>query len=598
MLYPQTNSRRRALKLDGIWQFKKDTEEVGLTENWHERPPARTIPMPVPAAFNEITEDPELRDYYGVVWYFTTLEKPDDAPVHILRFGAAVYHAEVFLNGEKLHESHIGKLPFEVEVSGKLIDGPNRLAVRVDTRLTWQTIPPGNLKPKSSPDSVIKDHQHPEYHFDFLNYGGLLRSVWLLSLPNIHLTGIRLETLADGDAPTGWRIAAQTSAETPVHYRVFDHDGALVAESTAETGGLADLTPTHPQPWSPQSPYLYTLEIVLGKHDRYTRKIGLRTVRVTPTSFLLNGEPIYLKGCGLHEDFHLVGHGHSDARLVRDLTMLKNMGANSFRTSHYPYDETAYQLADELGLLVIDETAAVGFNAWFSTTIFSGGRADERTLALHKEVVSRQIARDHAHPCVIMWSLANEVACHEPEADAYFRELFAHCRAEDPQRLPVTVVQSSMPTSYTKTPSLSAKYSDVLCFNRYYGWYTDQGHLEVIEKQAGDEPRAWHADFPDKPIMITEFGADAIAGMHSSPPVMFTEEYQKETIAAVTRTLDTLPYLIGEHVWNLCDFMTKQGTLRAFGNRKGIHTRDRQPKLAAHFLKERWTHPIPKQGGS
>ena len=103
----------------------------------------------------------------------------------------------------------------------------------------------------------------------------------------------------------------------------------------------------------------------------------------------------------------------------------------------------AYQLADELGLLIINETAAVGMNTWHRHKVFSDGHVDERTLELHKEVITQQINRDHMHPSVIMWSLANEVACFEPEADLYFKELFDHCRSIDTERLPVTVVQSS-----------------------------------------------------------------------------------------------------------------------------------------------------------
>lgn len=569
--------------------FAKDTSDDGEARGWATQPPAGTIPMPVPAAFNEITEDPDLRDYFGVAWYFVRLEKPDDSPVHKLRFGAAVYHAGVYLNGEKLHQSHLGKLPFEVDLSGKWQEGDNLLAVRIDTRLSWQTVPPGCQKSKRIPDINIEDHQRPEYHFDFLNNGGLLRSVWLLSLPANHLTGITLKTLSQNDQPQGWELCCQATGSCPVQYRILDAKGHEVANANAkQPSSTVTLHPEYPHLWSPDSPYLYSLEITLGSDDRYKTKIGLRCIRVVPDAFLLNGSRIYLRGCATHEDFHLVGQGHNDARLVRDLTMLKNMGANSFRTAHYPYDESAYRLADELGLLVIDETAAVGFNSWTSYPIFSDNRVDEQTLAVHKDMLVRLIERDHMHPSVVMWSIANEPACYEAEAEEYFRQLFELCRASDPECRPTTVVQSSWPESNGKLVSRSAQFCDVICYNRYAAWYFDPGHLEVVEKQSLDEPIAWRQMFPDKPVMITEFGADAIAGMHSSPPVMFSEEYQKETIAAYTRSLDKLSYVVGEHVWNMCDFMTKQGTVRVMGNRKGVHTRDRQPKLAAHFLKERW----------
>lgn len=590
MLYPQTNPRRLALKLDGIWHFAKDPEDRGRDARWFHRPPTETIPMPVPAAFNEMTEDPELRDYFGAVWYFKHFDAPEHATeLRLLRFGAAVYHAEVWLNGVAVGESHRGKLPFELDVTGQLCPTGNLLAVRIDTTLSWETIPPGTQRPLE-PGHGIAPHQAPEYHFDFLNFGGLLRSVWLLCLPTAHVKGLFLTTLKDEDRPTGWKIHLEATEILSVRYRVMDDSGETVAEGAASSPDEpVDLLPDGPRAWCPDSPVLYTLEITLGDRDRYTQKIGLRTVRVTPDAFLLNGEPIYLKGFGLHEDFHLVGQGHSDARLVRDLTLLKNMGGNSFRTSHYPYDEAAYQLADELGILVIDETAAVGMHSWWKYPMFDGTRINANTLALHKQMVTELVRRDHYHPCVILWSLANEVACYEAAADGYFRELFAHCRAVDPARLPVTVVQSSLPGAVDpNNRSHSARYADLICWNRYYGWYTDPGHLEVIAQQLEREALGWREEYPDKPVMITEFGADAVAGFHGSPPTMFTEEYQKETIARYCEVLDRLDFVVGEHVWNLCDFMTKQGVNRVFGNRKGVHTRDRQPKYAAHYLRERW----------
>ena len=601
MIYPQTNTKRLAVKLDGIWEFRKDPQDLGRASNWALQAPDDAIPMPVPAAFNEMTADPQLRDYFGAVWYFTTFDAPPASPgtVQHLRFGAAVHHAEVYLNGEKIGEEHLGKLPFDLDLTGRIHPAGNRLAVRLDTTLSWQTIPPGTVNAMgptwSTPNLHGNSDPRPEYHFDFLNYGGLLRSVWLLSLPGHRIDALAIKTLPDGDRPIGLSVTAALAgigADTPA-YRLLDPTGACVA--TAGEG--QPLRPVDPHPWSPEDPFLYTLEITLGTSDFYHLPVGLRTVRCTPDAFLLNGRPVYFKGCGLHEDFHLSGHGHLDTRLVKDLTLLKNMGANSFRTAHYPYDETAYQVADRLGLLVIDETAAVGLNAWDAYPVFTGERCNAVTRAQHQRVLELMIRRDHVHPSVVMWSIANEPSCHEPGAEAYFAPLFAAARAADPQRLPVTVVQSATPPGrhYASHHSRSAQFCDVILWNRYYAWYQDGGHPEDVALQVGYEAAAWREAFPQKPIMLAEFGADALAGQHSDPAVMFSEEYQEEIIRRYCEQLDQLPYVIGEHVWNLCDFMTKQGLTRVIGNRKGIHTRERQPKLAAHYLKRRWLagKPLP-----
>lgn len=543
--------------------------------------------MPVPAAFNEMTQDPELRDYFGAVWYFIWITRPPAGERFVLRFGAASYHAEVYLDGELVASEHLGKLPFDVEVTSHLrVDRPCLLAVRVDTTLNWQTIPPGTTKIPSgtwsTPDAHGSHAPRPVYHFDFLNYGGLLRSVWLLALPASFVESLTLSTLSEGDAPVGLRVAAAINGKGAATFRLLDPDGRYVAEGD-------ELRPAHPRAWSPEDPFLYTLEVTTGS-DFYTLPVGLRTVRVTSDAFLLNGRPVYFQGCGLHEDFSLVGHGHSDARLVKDLTLLKSMGANSFRTSHYPYDEAAYQLADRLGLLVVAETAAVGMNAWDAHPVFCEERCNAETRSNHARLIERMVQRDHVHPSVVLWSLANEPSCHEPGGREYFAPLFAHCRAVDPQHLPVTVVQSSAPPHPLNAThrSGSADFCDIILWNRYYAWYQDGGHPEDVGPQLAEEARRWREAFPDKPLLLSEFGADAVAGQHSDPPVMFSEEYQAEIIRRYGEQLDALPYVVGEHVWNLCDFMTKQGLTRVIGNRKGVHTRDRQPKLAAHYLKQRW----------
>lgn len=599
MLPPQTNARRLAIRLDGIWMFRKDPEAIGLMERWHSDPPDGTVPMPVPSAFNEMTSDPELRDYFGAAWYFTSFEAPAFGECHVLRFGAAAHHAKVWLNGKEVGGASLGRLPFECDITAELRPGPNKLAVRVDTTLDWHTIPPGQpkkIEPSWGAPNVHgpSAHSRPEYHFDFLNCGGLLRSVWLLALPHNPIQSVRIETLAEGDCPAGLRVDVFQAGrqDCSARMRLLDLMGGVVAEAAAGE----PLLPADPRAWSPESPYLYDLEIRLDDRDLYTLPVGLRVVRVTPEAFLLNGAPVRFQGCGLHEDFALLGQGHSDARLVRDLTLIKTMGGNSFRTSHYPYDEAAYALADRLGLMVIDETPAVGMNAWGAYPVFCEERCNGQTLSTHKKALALMIERDHYHPSVVMWSLANEPSCYEPEALPYFESLFEFCRANDPQGLPATVVLSSTPPGEAFLPKCNSRIAhlcDVIVWNRYYAWYENHGHLDDITPQLMAEAGAWRAAFPAKPLFLGEFGADAVPGLHADPPVPFSEEFQKEMIRLYCEAIDDLPFVIGEHVWNLCDFMTKPGLTRVMGNRKGVHTRERQPKLAAHYLKTRWT----KRGG-
>jgi beta-glucuronidase len=191
-----------------------------------------------------------------------------------------------------------------------------------------------------------------------------------------------------------------------------------------------------------------------------------------------------------------------------------------------------------------------------------------------------------------MWCLANEAATEEEGAYEYFKPLYDLTKELDPQKRPITIVYEKM-----SSPQ-AAKVSDlidVIALNRYYGWYIEGGNLEVAKTMLRKELAEWVERCPNKPIMFTEYGADTIAGFHDATPVLFTEEYQMDYYKANHEVVDEFPTFIGEQAWNFADFATSQGIMRAQGNKKGIFTRDRKPKLVAHALRERWTN-IPDFG--
>jgi beta-glucuronidase len=307
--------------------------------------------------------------------------------------------------------------------------------------------------------------------------------------------------------------------------------------------------------------------------DSYNLPVGIRTVAVEGDQLLLNGRPIRLTGFGRHEDFPVVGRGYLPPLIVKDYALMRWIGANSFRTSHYPYSEEMLCLADRLGFLVIAETPAVG--------LYFRGDGLDRRLALCRQYVRELVERDRNHPSVILWSVANEPHSESPDAAPFLRRLIADARELDPTR-PVTLA------SFLGEAEEAFDSCDVLGLNRYYGWYNLSGNLREAADALSDDLEAVHRKF-GKPILMTEFGADAIAGMHAQPPEMFSEEYQVELIVRYIEVLRRKPFVIGEHVWNLCDFKTAQGVGRAGGlNHKGVFTRDRRPKMAAHRLRELW----------
>jgi len=232
-------------------------------------------------------------------------------------------------------------------------------------------------------------------------------------------------------------------------------------------------------------------------------------------------------------------------------------------------------LADQLGFLVIDETPAVG--------LFFNSDGYDRRLALCKQFVRELILRDKNHPSVIAWSLANEPHSLRPESKAFFHELHALAVSLDSTR-PITLV------SCMGIAEESFAFLDMMCLNRYFGWYQESGQITHGTDFLSAELDMLHATY-QKPLILTEFGADAISGQHAHPPEMFSEEYQADLIESYIQVLRSKPYVIGEHIWNLCDFKTSQGITRMGGyNLKGVFTRDRRPKLAAHRLREIWSH--------
>jgi beta-glucuronidase len=288
---------------------------------------------------------------------------------------------------------------------------------------------------------------------------------------------------------------------------------------------------------------------------------------------LLNNKPIYLKGFGRHEDFPIMGRGYAPAVIVKDYSLLKWVNANSFRTSHYPYAEQMMDLADELGFLVIDETAAVG--------LFFAEEGLSRRLELCRQYTQELIDRDKNHPSVIAWSLANEPTSNHPQAKPFFRNLYDLARSLDDTR-PITIV------SHKGVNEESFEFLDFICLNRYYGWYTSVGEIEDGAQRLSAELDALYQKF-HKPLVFTEFGADAYPGHHAQPPEMFSEEYQVEMIKRDIEILREKKFVAGEHVWNMCDFKTAQGIKRMNGfNYKGVFTRDRRPKMAAHYLRKLW----------
>ncbi len=549
-LRPQTNSCRTAVDLSGLWMFRLGDQD------WHGGVPGG-IPVGVPGSWND--QVPGARDELGPAWYERRFEAPPlSGREAAIRFGSVCYAAEVWLNGRWLGRHEGGHLPFALPCADALADGENVLVVRVDGRLGRDRVPPGLVPPEHTHGRTF----FPDVPFDFFPFAGIHRRVELVITPPGGIRDLRVDTAGDGDGAV-FSVAAQTGGG---EVRLTLDGEPITSPHRVARAGL----------WSPSTPRLHLLEVELRRGgvliDRYSLHSGVRTVEVTGDQLLLNGAPVQLRGFGRHEDFPVLGRGTAAALAARDLHLIHRAGANSFRTAHYPCDEETLDVADRLGLLVIAETPAAG--------LYFSGEDLPRRSGLALEFLAGLIARDRNRACVIGWSVANEPRMNAPGAAEALRELCDAARALDGTR-PVGYA-----TDLPDAPGTEA--ADIIFLNSYPGWYRYPGRLDIAGAVLGDTLDGLHRRLR-KPIVLTEFGADAIPGAHADPPAMWTEEYQAELIERLLRAAGERDFVVGTHVWAFADFATAQADHRPQSvNFKGVFTRDRRPKLAARRLRELW----------
>ena len=591
MLYPKTTLTRRRISMDGMWKFHLDERSVGENEGWIDGIPGEEM-IPVPASFQDFYTEKDIREYTGDFWYETDFFVPGEWEGReiLLRFGAATHRASVYVNGILITEHEGGFLPFSAKVTTVVrYDSYNKVVVKVNNELNCTNLPCGETITLPNGKKMSKPY------FDFFNYAGLQRSVYLLALPGESIVDFDLDYAIHGkNAEVSYQI--RTNGEHAVQLALFDAKGHCVAQKDGKEGVLYV---ENARLWQVRNAYLYRLRIRImdGEEliDEYEQEIGIRTVKVEGTDILINGEPVYLKGFGKHEDSDIVGRGFSIGIMKRDFELMKWIGANSFRTSHYPYSEEIYQMADREGFLIIDEVPAVGmFQSLMNFMEASTGKQTaffekETTpvlLKAHLRAIEEMIARDKNHPSVVAWSLLNEPETTNEAAVPYFTEVFDLANKLDMQKRPRTfaLIMNSLPDTCK-----CYQFSDIIALNRYYGWYMKGGYeICVAEELFRKEMDAWKEKKLNKPFIFTEYGADTLASEHKLPSVMWSQEYQDEYLKMTHEVFDSYDFIKGEQIWNFADFQTTEGIMRVNGNKKGVFTRQRQPKDIAYKLKERW----------
>ncbi|HBG28551.1 MAG: beta-glucuronidase [Planctomycetes bacterium GWF2_41_51] len=582
MLYPKENHCREMKELNGFWDYKFDWTESGQKEEWY-KVFKKDGQLPVPSSWNELFADDESKHFLGTCWYQTTTFVPESWQGKNIWIwvGSVSYRAKVWINGKYVGSYEGCHLPFQFTCQQYIKYGQeNCITIAVNAELNKNTIPPGNLNQGIKGFKTMpKATNRPDVGFDFFPFGGIHRPVRLYTTSEDYIEDVTVVT--DYQGKTGKvDITVNISNKKADTLKISVGEYGKTININNKNALKATIEIPNVELWSTQKPHLYACNIKLLENekllDEYVLSVGVRTVQVKGTQILLNGKPIYLKGFGKHEDFHLIGRGLNHAVIKRDYELMKWIGANSFRTSHYPYSEEMLEYADREGFLVIAETAAVEIRFKYNM---------DKLLENHKKAIRDLMKRDKNHPSIIMWSVANEPGSEAKESRKYFKEIMRFAKSFDSTR-PFTIVSCDgewIPRGKCNIMDLC----DVICLNRYYAWYAAPAYIKESIQAFSEELDDIYNEYK-KPIMLTEFGADAVAGLHSMPEMIYSEEFQAKIIEEKIKIMRSKKFMVGEHIWNFADFLTGQSAMRVCGNKKGVFTRDRQPKLAAHVVRQLW----------
>ncbi|HEX7332833.1 MAG TPA: glycoside hydrolase family 2 TIM barrel-domain containing protein [Pyrinomonadaceae bacterium] len=561
---------RKTTSLDGKWQAIVDPYESGFYDYRYQpnnngyfknaKPKTKSDlieydfdsspSLQVPGDWN--TQSDQLFFYEGTVWYkksFDYQRRPNTRLfVHV---GAANYLADVYLNGEKVGQHEGGFTAFNFEITKLVRDTGNFLVVKVDN--------------KRRRDAV------PTLMTDWWNYGGLTREVKLIETSNTFVHDYLIQ-LAKGsrNRVSGWVKLAGEKLKQRVTIRIPEA-GISKSFATDENGFAAIDFNADLKLWAPENPKLYDVAIE-AETDQVRDQIGFRSLETKGTEILLNGKPIFLRGICIHEEAPLRGgRAYSREDALTLLGWAKELGANFVRLAHYPHNEFMVREADRMGIMVWSEIPVYWTIQW----------ENPATLENARNQLAEMIARDKNRAAVVIWSVANET----PLSDArlsFLKNLIAHARSLDPTRLLSAAMERHYlnPTTQMIDDPLG-EYLDVLGCNEYVGWY--DGLPEKVDRLE------WKSKY-QKPLVMSEFGADALYGHHGDPLTRWTEEYQEDLYRHQLTMLKKIPFLRGTSPWILTDFRSPRRPLpgiQDYWNRKGLIS-DRGEKKKAFFVMQEW----------
>ncbi len=506
--------------------------------------------MNVPGDWNSQAEKLEL--YEGTVWlrrkFNAELQKDKR---YFIYFGAANYEAHVYFNGKKLGIHKGGFTPFQFEVTDKIKAGENSLVVKADNT--------------RKPDEI------PTVNTDWWNYGGITRDVFLAEMPEHFINDYKLQ-LAKGSTNTLNFVVklADATAGQSVSVSIPELKFEKSFNTDAEGRINQQLTINKLSLWSPENPKLYNIQIKSGL-ETIQDKIGFRTIATQGNNIVLNGKSIFLRGISIHDENPLVaGRLRSEGDMRMMLQWAKDMNCNYVRLAHYPHNEEMVRLADEMGLMVWAEVPVYWTISW----------TNPATYANAKQQLTDLIVRDKNRASVVVWSVGNETPLSEPR-HVFMGNLVDAARALDDTRLVAAALEVHREGNTIILNDPLGEKIDLVSFNEYAGWYWGGTPSEILRYDFNIKY--------NKPVVITEFGGDALGGFHADENTRWSEEYQEALYKNQIALLGKIGALRGMTPWILTDFRSprrQHPVYQNFWNRKGLISETGKKKKAFFVLQD------------
>lgn len=548
---------RKKESLNGEWHYAIDQYDTCVSQRWYEEnyydEGGNLLPidysfdewdtMYLPCCWN--TFDKMFLLYEGSMIFtrkFFFAKQNEDERV-FLKIGAVNYLCRVYLNKKYVGMHKGGSTPFYFDITD-FLEHSNRIIIQADSTRRNEQVPP----------SVT----------DWFNYGGIYRDIEIIRVPKVHIKNFGI-ALVPGSGFKKIRAEVMLSEKVDSTASLEIDELGVKVDVPIKDGGGEIIFEAAPELWSPENPKLYDVTLTCEK-DSVKDRVGFREIRVQGMDILLNGKPIFLRGISCHEDSTPNGKALTDEERIENIRIAKELGCNFMRVAHYPHSERMSQLADELGLLLWEEIP-VYWAVYFGT---------KDTYYDAENQLCELMTRDYNRASVIIWSVGNENQDTD-ERLKFMGELADFAHRYDHTRL----VSAACLVNFAKNAieDRLEQYLDIIGLNEYCGWYA--ADFRTL-------PALFENSDPKKPVIITEFGADAMAGNRGTVTDKGTEDCQAFVYEKQIENIRKISYIKGMTPWILRDFRCPRRTAvtQKYYNTKGLVSASGKRKMAFGVLRD------------